>query len=66
VLETEAAAVVIVPRNVRGNDLSALTAQERASLRQQLLEAKRTALRRAWMESLRDAAEVEDLRDELL
>jgi peptidylprolyl isomerase/peptidyl-prolyl cis-trans isomerase D len=65
-LETEAAAVVIQPRAVRGSDLTALTPAERADLRRQLLEAKRAALRQAWMDALRDAADIEDLRDELI
>jgi peptidylprolyl isomerase/peptidyl-prolyl cis-trans isomerase D len=66
VLETDAAAVVIRPREVRGGDLAGLTPQERTTIRTQLLEAKRAALRTAWMDGLRDAAEIEDLRDELL
>ncbi len=66
VLETDAAAVVIRPRAVRGNDLTAMTPAERTAIRQQLLQAKRNALRQAWMDALRDAAEIEDMRDELI
>jgi len=66
VLETDAAAVVIRPTAVTGGDLSAITPTERTDIRQQLLQSKRTALSRAWMESLRDQAEIEDLRDEMI
>ena len=66
VLEAEAAAVVVRPRAIRGNDLAALTPAERTAIRQQLLQAKRNALRQAWMDGLRDAADIEDMRDELI
>jgi peptidylprolyl isomerase/peptidyl-prolyl cis-trans isomerase D len=65
VVEGEAAAAVVRPVAVTGGDLAGLTAQERATIRQQLLQRKRAQIRQAWMESLRDQAEVEDLRDEL-
>jgi peptidyl-prolyl cis-trans isomerase D len=65
-VEGDAAVAAVRPATVTGGDLAALTAQERATIRQTLLQRKRAQIRQAWMESLRDQADVEDLRDELV
>ncbi len=66
VVEGEAAAFVVRTVGIAGGDLSALTPEARDGLRQQLLERKRAAVRESWQEALREEAEIEDFRDEML
>ncbi len=65
VIEGETAAYVVRPVSVVGGDLSGLTAADRTTIREQLLQRKRGMLRQTWMQALRDAADIEDHRDDM-
>jgi peptidyl-prolyl cis-trans isomerase D len=62
----ESVAFVVAPTAFTGGDLSGLTDEERQRTREQILQRKRREVLQAWMQSLREDAEIEDLRDEML
>ena len=66
VVAGESVAFVVSPTAFTGGELSALTDEERQQIREQLLQRKRREVIQSWMEGLRDEAEIEDLRDEML
>jgi peptidylprolyl isomerase/peptidyl-prolyl cis-trans isomerase D len=66
VVAGDAVAFVVHTLGFEGGELSALTDEERQQTREQILQRKRQEVLQAWMQSLRDEAEIEDLRDALM
>ena len=66
VIEGDQAAFVVRTTSLVGGTDGELTAEARAQLRQQLLQRKRQRILQAWLRGLRDEADVEDFRDEIL
>lgn len=66
VIEGDQAAFVLRTTSLTGGTEGELTAEARTSLREQLLQRKRSRVLQAWLEGLRDEAEVDDFRNELL
>ncbi len=66
VVEGDQAAFVVRTTSLVGGTEGELTAQARTELRDQLLQRKRQRILQAWLRGLRDDAEVEDFRNDLL
>ena len=66
VIEGDQAAFVVRTTALTGGTDAELTAEARDTLRQQLLQRKRQRVLQAWLQGLRDEAEVEDLRLDVL
>lgn len=66
VIEGDQAVFVIRTLSLVGGTDAELTAEARDTLRQQLLQRKRQRVLQAWLQGLRDEAEVEDYRADLL
>lgn len=66
VVAGEAVAFIVSTIAFEGGEPAAMTDAERQQTREQLLQRKRQEVLQSWMESLRDDAEIEDLRDELM
>ena len=65
VLEGEGAAFVVRTTAFQGGDIAQLSDEERQQIREQLLDRRRRQVLQAWIQSLRDQAEIEDFRDAL-
>lgn len=61
-----ASAFIVQATSFAGGEVAELTDEERTQIREQLLERKRQQVLRSWMEGLRENAEIEDLRDQLM
>lgn len=66
VIPGDQAAFVVRTTSLVGGADAELTDARRQQLRQQLLQQKRQRMLQAWLEGLRDEAEVEDIRNDLL
>lgn len=66
VIEGDQAAFVVRTTGLVGGTEAELTDAVRTQLRQQLLQRKRQRVVQAWLAGLRDQAEVEDLRNDVL
>ncbi|MEM9998819.1 MAG: peptidylprolyl isomerase, partial [Bacteroidota bacterium] len=66
VIEGQTAAYVLETTSMNVADPSAMTAEERQQIREQLLNQKRQQVRQQWMERLRDDASITDNRGLLL
>ena len=66
VVEGEQAAFVVRTTALTGGTDAELTAEARDLLREQLLQRKRSRVLQAWLQGLRDEAEVDDLRNDVL
>ncbi|HEX8384969.1 MAG TPA: peptidyl-prolyl cis-trans isomerase [Rubricoccaceae bacterium] len=66
VVEGEGAAFVVQTTALRGGLDRELTAEARTAIRDELLQRKRQGIAQAWIQSLRDEAEVEDYRAQVL
>jgi len=66
VIEGEGAAFVVQTTALRGGLDSELTAEARTALRQELLQRKRQQIAQAWIKALRDNADIEDYRNDVL
>ena len=66
VVEGEGVVFVVRTTAITGGDPAQVPAAERTALREQLLAQKRQQVLEAWMQALRENAEVEDFRDDLL
>jgi peptidylprolyl isomerase/peptidyl-prolyl cis-trans isomerase D len=62
VVAGENAAFVLQATNVNDADPSAMTAQQRQQLRNELLTQRRQLVQNQWLERLRDEADIEDNR----
>ena len=60
------AAYVLEVTDRQDPDLAAISDEERAEIRQTLLQRKQQQVQQAWMEALRDRAEITDFRSRLL
>ncbi|HEX8298228.1 MAG TPA: peptidyl-prolyl cis-trans isomerase [Rubricoccaceae bacterium] len=66
VVEGEGAAFVVQTTALRGGLPAELTAETRTQIREELLQRRRQQVAQAWIKSLRDEAEVEDFRADVL
>lgn len=66
IIEGDQAAFVVRTTSLVGGTPGELTAEARTELRQQLLQRKRQRILQAWLQGLREEADVEDFRAELL
>ena len=66
VIEGEGAAFVVQTTALRGGLPAELTAEARTALREELLQRGRQQVAQAWIQALRDDAEVEDFRAQVL
>ncbi|MDT0630671.1 peptidylprolyl isomerase [Rubrivirga litoralis] len=66
VIGGDQAAFVVRTTSLVGGTDAELTPELREQIRQQLLQQKRQRVLQAWLEGLRDDAEVDDFRDDLL
>ena len=66
IIEGDQAAFVVRTTSLVGGTEGELTAEARSQLRDQLLQRKRQRILQAWLRGLRDQAEVEDFRNDLL
>jgi peptidylprolyl isomerase/peptidyl-prolyl cis-trans isomerase D len=66
VVAGEQAAFVVQTTALVGGIESAMTDEQKAQVKEQLLQRKRQQVIQAWLAALRDAAEVEDFRNEQL
>lgn len=66
VIGGDQAAFVVRTASLVGGTEGELTPEAREQLRQQLLQQKRQRVLQAWLEGLRNEAEVEDFRDDIL
>ena len=66
VVEGEQAAFVVQTTALRGGLPAELTDAVRTQIREELLQRRRQQVAQAWIKSLRDEAEVEDFRADVL
>ncbi len=66
VIAGDQAAFVVRTTSLVGGTEGELTAEARTQLRQELLQRKRQRILQAWLQGLRDQADVEDFRNDLL
>lgn len=66
VVEGDGAAFVVQTTALRGGLDGELTAEARTALREEILQRKRQQTAQSWIQSLRDDAEVEDFRAQVL
>ena len=66
VVEGENAAFVVRTTALRGGTPGELTAATREEIREQILQRKRQQVQQAWLQALRDEAEIEDFRSQIL
>ena len=66
VIEGENAVFVVQTTALRGGTPGELTAATREQIREQLLQRKRQRVQQAWLQALRDDADIEDYRSQFL
>ena len=66
VVEGENAVFVVQTTALRGGTPGELTAQVREQTRQQILQRKRARVQQAWLQALREDADIEDFRSNFL
>ena len=66
VIEGDQAAFIVRTASLVGGTEGEMTPEDREQIRQQLLQQKRQRVLQAWIEGLREGAEIEDFRNDIL